>query len=72
MDKEQFLIDLAEILEEDSVQESDVLKDFDAWDSLSILSILSYASEHYHIQLKNEDIRSQNTVGDLIHLIAGK
>ena len=72
MNKEQFLIDLAEILEEDSVQESDVLKDFDAWDSLSILSILSYASEHYHIQLKNEDIRSQNTVGDLIHLIAGK
>ena len=72
MNKEQFLIDLAEILEEDSVQESDVLKDFDAWDSLSILSILSYASEHYHIQLKNEDIRSQNTVGDLVHLIAGK
>ena len=67
MNKEQFLIDLAEILEEDSVQESDVLKDFDAWDSLSILSILSYASEHYHIQLKNEDIRSQKTIGDLVH-----
>ena len=39
MDKEKFLVDLAEILEEETVKESDVLADFEAWDSLSILSI---------------------------------
>ncbi len=72
MDKEKFMEDLAEILEEDSVKDSDVLADFEAWDSLSILSILSYASENYKIQLKNEDVRSQVTVGDLYYFLENK
>jgi len=72
MNKEKFLEDLAEILEEESVQESDVLADFEAWDSLSILSIISYVSENYKKQLKNEEIRSQETVGDLFLYIESK
>jgi len=72
MNKEKFLEDLAEILEEESVQESDVLADFEAWDSLSILSIISYVSENYKKQLKNEEIRSQETVGDLFTYIENK
>lgn len=72
MNKEKFLEDLAEILEEESVQESDVLADFEAWDSLSILSIISYVSENYKKQLKNEEIRSQETVGDLFTYIDNK
>ena len=72
MNKEKFLEDLAEILEEESVQESDVLANFEAWDSLSILSIISYVSEAYNKQLKNEEIRSQVTVGDLFTYINDK
>lgn len=72
MNKEKFLEDLAEILEEESVQESDVLADFEAWDSLSILSIISYVSENYKKQLKNEEIRSQETVGDFFTYIDNK
>lgn len=72
MDKEQFLSDLAEILEEDIVNDSDVLADFDAWDSLSILSIIAYAQEHYKKQLKNNEIRDMVTVADLITLIENK
>ena len=72
MNKEKFLEDLAEILEEESVQESDVLADFEAWDSLSILYIISYVSENYKKQLKNEEIRSQKTVGDLFSYIDNK
>jgi len=72
MDKEKFLKDLAEILEEESVQEGDVLTDFEVWDSLSILSIISYVSENYKKQLKNEEIRSQKTVGDLFSYIDNK
>lgn len=72
MNKEKFLEDLAEILEEESVQENDVLADFEAWDSLSILSIISYVSENYKKQLKNEEIRSQETVGDLFTYIENK
>lgn len=72
MDKALFLNDLAEILEEDSVNETNVLADFDAWDSLSVLSIIAYASEHYKMQLKKEDIRSMKTVGDLMTLFESK
>lgn len=68
MDKEKILADLAEILEEDEVKESDVLKEFDAWDSLAILSIISYASDNFHKQLSNDDIRGVNTIGELIAL----
>lgn len=69
MDKEKFLEELAEILEEDMVNEKDVLADFDAWDSLSILSIIAYVQEHFKKQLRNSDIRELETVADLISLI---
>lgn len=72
MDKEKFLIDLADILEEEVVNESNVLAEFDAWDSLSILSIIAYAQEHFKIQLKNQEIRDVETVGELISLIENK
>ena len=72
MDKEKFLIDLADILEEEVVNESNVLAEFDAWDSLSILSIIAYAQEHFKIQLKNQEIRDVKTVGELISLIENK
>lgn len=72
MDKEQFLVDLAEILEEETVTEGDILAEFEAWDSLSILSIIAYAREHYKIQLKNNEIRDLSTVADLISLIEEK
>lgn len=72
MDKNKFLIDLAEILEEDSVKENDILSDFDAWDSLSILSIIAYCSENFKKQLKNNEIRNLETVSDLISLIEYK
>ena len=72
MNKEKFLVDMAEILEEDIVKEDDVLADFEAWDSLSILSIISYVSENYKKQLKNEEIRTQETVGDLFCYVENK
>lgn len=68
MDKEKILADLAEILEEDEVKESDVLKEFDAWDSLAILSIIAYASDNFHKQLSNNDVRGAKTIGELISL----
>lgn len=72
MDRVQFLADLANILEEEVVNETNVLNSFEAWDSLSILSIIAYAQEHYKIQLKNSEIRNMRTVSDLIQLIESK
>lgn len=68
MNREKILADLAEILEEDEVRESDVLTDFDVWDSLSILSIIAYATDNFHKQLSNDEVRGAKTIGGLIAL----
>lgn len=60
---------LEDILEVESVNIEDVLEDFDYWDSLAILSIISMASESYKKTLKASDIRECKTIGDLCKLI---
>jgi acyl carrier protein len=72
MDKEKFLAELAEIFEEDVVNEEDVLAEYEAWDSLSILGIIAYASENLNITLNNKEIRDCETVADLMKLIGSK
>ncbi len=72
MDKEKFFAELAEILEEEVVNESDVLSEYEAWDSLSILGIIAYASENLSVTLSNKEIRDCATVADLVKLIESK
>lgn len=72
MDKEKFFAELAEILEEEVVNESDVLSEYEAWDSLSILGIIAYASENLNITLNNKEIRDCKIVADLVKLIESK
>lgn len=72
MDKEKFFAELAEILEEEVINESDVLSEYEAWDSLSILGIIAYASENLSITLNNKEIRECETVADLVKLIESK
>lgn len=56
---------LAEILEVDSVNDADVLMDFEAWDSLTSLSIIAMIDSEYNINISAEELVSLNTVGDL-------
>lgn len=60
---------LAEILEEEAVNDTDVLEDFEYWDSLAILGIISMVSENYKKTFKAADIRACETIGDLCKLI---
>lgn len=62
---------LAEILEEETVEDQDKLEEFDYWDSLAILGIISMVSENYKKTFKAADIRACKTVGDLCKLILG-
>ena len=62
---------LAEILEEETVNDTDMLEDFEYWDSLAILGIISMVSENYKKTFKAADIRACETVGDLCKLILG-
>jgi acyl carrier protein len=70
MDK--FLVKLAEILEVDKVEMSDVLADFEEWDSLTSLSIIATIDADFSINLSAEELLSAPTVGDLVNLIKAK
>lgn len=60
---------LAELLEVDEVKDSGVLEDFECWDSLTILSIIAWASENYGKTLLAKDVNEAKTVGGLLALL---
>jgi acyl carrier protein len=62
---EHFYGKLAEILEVNEVRNEEVLKDFEAWDSLTILSIIAMADSDYKVTLSAKDLDNVETVGDL-------
>jgi acyl carrier protein len=63
---EDLLTKLAEILEVDEVKPSDVLQDFENWDSLTSLSVLATLDSSYGVNLATDDLRQMVTVGDLV------
>ncbi len=63
---------LTDILEEETVKDSDILRDFEEWDSLAALSIVSMASDEFKKILTAEDIAKCVTVGDLKVAIENK
>ena len=72
MDKTEFYQRLAEILDVEEVKPENVLKDFDGWDSLAILSTLAMADAKYGVSIKADEIRSVVSVEDLARLVEGK
>ncbi len=65
MDKSTFLDELANILDETSVDEGATLRDFASWDSLAILSIVSMADSKFGFTLTFPDVKGLTTVADL-------
>jgi len=72
MDKPEFYQRLAEILDVEEVKPENVLKEFDGWDSLAILSVLAMADAKYGVSIKAEEIRSVATAEDLARLVETK
>ena len=60
-----FLERMADLLEVDKVTPDDVLKDFECWDSLTVLSILAYLDEAFKITASADDVIQCKTIGDL-------
>jgi acyl carrier protein len=56
---------MAEVLEVDSVNQSDVLAEFDCWDSLTVLSIIAMADESFQVSLSSAEVNQCKTIGDL-------
>lgn len=72
MTMEKFESGLAEILEVDAVNESDILEDFETWDSLTSLSIIAFIDENYGISVSANDLVTAKTVGGLKDLVSTK
>jgi len=69
---EKFLEQIAEILEEEQVNLSDKLVNFDVWDSLTQLSIIAFADEEYGVTISAMEIKEAETVGGVKLLIENK
>jgi acyl carrier protein len=69
---EGFYEKIAEILEVDAVNASDVLADFEEWDSLSVLSAIAMIGADYGVNLTAADLRGVATAQGLRDLVAGR
>lgn len=61
--------ELAELLEVDEVKDNEILSEFECWDSLTVLSIIAWASENYGKTLLAKDVNGAQTVGGLVALL---
>jgi acyl carrier protein len=66
---DQFYTRLADALELDRIAGSDVLADFEEWDSLSVLSVIAMIGRNYGVHLTARDIRQVSTAQDLRDLV---
>jgi acyl carrier protein len=69
---ETFLKQMAELLEVDSVNAQDEITSFEAWDSLTRLSIIALVDDEYSVTISAQDILNAKTVEGLYKLIQSK
>lgn len=69
MKREEFLREIAEIMQLDEVPlENDNLNDYDEWDSMTILGVISFFDDEFNITLSSDDLDLVKTMNDLIQL----
>jgi len=68
----EFLKQIAGILEVEEAKESDELKAFPQWDSLSVLSVIAMLDASHGVNLRAADFEPIKTVGDLWNLVQSK
>lgn len=69
---ESFDSGIAELLEVDAIDESEVLEDFEVWDSLTALSIIAFIDENYNVSVSAQDLLDAKTVGGLKKFVISK
>ena len=69
---DEFLSEMAEILEEDSVNADDALDEFESWDSLAALSVAAMADAQFGVTMLSSEINDAVTIKDLYERILAK
>ena len=75
MEKNSFLKNFAEILDDTDInllKINTIFRELDEWDSLTALSLIAMADEKYSIKLTGEDIRNSITLEDIFTIIESK
>ena len=68
----EFLDKIAKILEVDSVSDTDDLKTFPQWDSLTVLSVIAMLDADYGVNLRAADLQEAASAGALWELVQSK
>jgi acyl carrier protein len=69
---EKFNESIAEILEVEHVELHNELAAFDAWDSLTVLSIIAFSYSNYDAAVSAEEVKNSETILGLKKLIESK
>lgn len=69
---DEFLKEMADILEEDAVSADAELNSFESWDSLAALSVAALADSDFGVTLSAQEIKDAGTIGGLYRLIDSK
>jgi|TARA_B110000261_G_scaffold135298_1_gene152733 acyl carrier protein len=69
---QEFYKKLSDILEIDSIEDLDTLRDFEYWDSLTVLSILAMLDSELSVSLSVEELDECITAKDLYLMVEGK
>ena len=64
-----FLTELSDILEEDVVAPTDLLEQFQGWDSLAVLSVIAMADADFGAKLSSKQVNGAGTVQGLYDLM---
>lgn len=63
---------LQDLLDAESLQRESLLEDFEDWDSLCIITLITFLDKEYNVNLYTNDLKAAKTVGDLMDLIQSK
>jgi acyl carrier protein len=65
----EFKEKLLDILEVDELNDTDILADFDEWDSLTILTLIATVDSDFGFQMDTSDLDDIVTINDLCNFI---
>jgi acyl carrier protein len=68
----EYLDKIAKILEVESVSDTDDLKTFPQWDSLTVLSVIAMLDADYGVNLRAADLQETASAGALWELVQSK
>ncbi|PAF48865.1 hypothetical protein BKH41_04345 [Helicobacter sp. 12S02232-10] len=69
---EKIYAKLQDILEADNLSDNDILDNFEDWDSLSIITLITFLDKEYGVNLYTNEIKATKSVKDLMDLIKSK